>query len=436
LKHPEADADQALRLDPRLSDWPGSGTIVVAFSGGPDSACLLHLLAVSQIGRPIQAVHVDHGLDHGSALRAERASRMADMMGVPCQVEKVQVRRSGSIEANARRARYAALTGHIGAGDVLVTAHHADDVAETMLLRLLRGSGPSGLGGIPANRRFCSGHLIRPLLGWRRKDIKTYLQHHGLSSIHDPANDLVSMDRNFLRHEVLPLLREHFPGCIQAFARSARLNRAAGEVLAELAERDLDQAEHAGPRLDLGGLEGLAPYRQAEAVRRWCLRHGRTPPSGLCLDEFMRQVEQAAEDRQPALDWEESRLQRFGNAIWLRPRPKAHEAWSLPWDGTGILRLPESIGWLQFSAPPAPLELTVRSGVHGERLRLSTGGRQAVKKILAAAGVPPWQRPDWPRIWYQDQLVAVGDRWLDPAFSELLQTQGLRLFWQSELQLQ
>jgi tRNA(Ile)-lysidine synthase len=425
-----------LRLDPCLSDWPGSGTIVVAFSGGPDSACMLHLLAAGKIDRAIKAVHVDHGLDRGSAQRAERAKEMARMMGVHCQVENVQVRRSGSIEANARRARYKALSAHVGTGDVLVTAHHADDVAETMLLRLLRGSGPSGLGGIPAQRRFGSGHLIRPILGWRREQIKAYLERHGIRGIHDPANDLVSMDRNFLRHEILPVLREHFPGCIQAFARSARLNRAAGEVLADLAEGDLDKAERPGPRLALQTLGDLAPFRQAEAVRRWCLRHGRTPPSGMCLDEFMRQVEQAAKDRQPVLDWDEGRLQRFGNAIWLRSRPEMHEPWSLAWDGKGILQLPESLGSLRFSAPPAELELTVRSGSKGERLRLHTGGRTAVKKILAGAGVPPWQRPDWPRIWHRNRLVALADRWLDPEFSGLLQAQGLRLSWQSELQLQ
>lgn len=410
---------------------------MVAFSGGPDSACLLHLLAHSNSDRPLRAVHVDHGLDRGSPRRAQQATAMAEMLDVPCQVEQVQVRRSGSIEANARRARYQALSAHIGPGDILVTAHHANDLAETMLLRLLRGSGPSGLGGIPARRHFGAGHLIRPLLGWRREDIKTYLDHHRLSGIHDPANDLVSLDRNFLRHEILPLLREHFPGCIQAFARSARLNRAAGEVLAGLAKSDIEHAERPGPRLLLEGLLELAPFRQAEAVRRWCLKHGRTPPPGLCLDEFMRQVQQAADDRQPILDWDEGRLQRHGAAIWLRPPAPKHVPWSLAWNGTGVLQLPDTAGSLHFSRPPTPLELMVRSGTAGERLRLQPrSGRRPVKKILAEAGVPPWQRNEWPRIWYQDRLVALGDRWLDVEFARLLQEQGIQLSWQGELQLQ
>ncbi len=406
----------------------------MAFSGGPDSACLLRLLADSDLTRPVQAVHVDHGLDRGSARRAEQAMEMALALGIRCRVERVQVRRSGSVEANARRARYEVLSRHVGRGDVLVTAHHADDVAETMLLRLLRGSGPGGLGGIPASRSFGAGFLIRPLLGWRREEIQAYLDRHQMTGIHDPANNLVSLDRNFLRHEILPLLRGRFPGCIQAFARTARLNRAAGEVLAQLAQSDLDQAEQPGPCLRLEVLRGLEPFRQAEALRHWCLRHRRTPPPGQRLDEFMRQIEHAQADRQPVLDWAEGRLQRHGEFIWLRSPVREHAPWRLAWNGTDALELPEPAGCLRFSGPPPPLALTVRSGTAGDRLRLHEGGgRRPAKKLLAEAGVPPWQRMQWPRIWLEGRLVALGDRWLDVDFARLLEDNGIELRWQCEL---
>ncbi|MFW5815397.1 MAG: tRNA lysidine(34) synthetase TilS [Wenzhouxiangella sp.] len=431
---PEARSGRGLGLDPGISRWPGSGAIIVAFSGGPDSACLLHQLAAARSGRPVRAVHVDHGLDQGSARRADHATEMAAAMGIPCRIERVQVRRSGSIEANARRARYAALSDHVGSGDVLVTAHHADDVAETVLLRLLRGSGPGGLGGIPTHRRFGAGHLIRPLLGWRREDIKTYLDAHRLRGLQDPANNLVSLDRNFLRHEIMPLLREHFPGCVQAFARTAGLNRAAGEVLAELARLDLEQAEQPGGCLRLDVLRGLAPFRRAEALRHWCIKHGHPPPPGQSLDEFMRQVEHAAGDRQPVLDWDDSRLQRHGDFLWLRSPTRKHVPWCLDWNGNSALRLPEEGGSLHFFGTLPALEMRVRSGAPGERIRLRAGaGRRAVKKILAEAGVPPWQRRAWPRIWFQDRLVAVGDRWLDVDFARLLEHHGVRLAWHPEL---
>ena len=112
--------------------------------------------------------------------------------------------RSGSIEANARHARYAALANHLPPDGLLMTAHQANDVAETMILRLLRGSGPGGLAGIPRLRRFAGGWLIRPLLDWTRTRILDYLAEHRLDWIQDPANELLAMDRNFVRHEIMP----------------------------------------------------------------------------------------------------------------------------------------------------------------------------------------------------------------------------------------
>jgi tRNA(Ile)-lysidine synthase len=409
----------------------------VAFSGGPDSACLLHLLINSKIQRDLKAVHVDHGLDHGSRQRSERAELIASRMGVRCIIERVQVRRSGSIEANARYARYQALRQHMAPGSVLVTAHHANDVAETMLLRLLRGSGPAGLAGIPAQRPFGHGHLIRPLLTVQRKQIEGYLDTHGIESIRDPANDLVSLDRNFLRHEVLPLLKEHFPGFIQAFLRSANLNRSASEILEKLAVADFTRAERAGPRLELAELLNLVDFQVTEALRHWCIKHSKAPPPGPRLDEFIRQLRQADSDRQPVLDWDEGRLQRYGNCLWLQEQVSRPVEWKLSWDGVDPLELPGPAGTLLFSSPPHGLQLRVCSGQPGERLKTGhCNGRNAVKKLLAEAGVPPWNRSLWPRIWHQDRLVAVADRWMDPRFADDLKTHGCRLTWISELSSQ
>jgi len=424
-------------LDPALVNWPGQGEIVVAFSGGPDSACLLHLLANSSRRRDLKAVHVDHGLDRGSARRSEQAQSIAKQMGVRCFVERVQVRRAGSIEANARHARYAALKQHLEVDSVLVTAHHANDVAETMLLRLLRGSGPAGLAGIPAQRPFGQGHLVRPLLAIRKEQIQGYLEQHGIASIRDPANDLVSLDRNFLRHEVLPLLQEHFPGFVQAFARSARLNRSASTILANLAKADFTRAEQAGPRLDLDCLTGLSDFGLAEAVRHWCIHHSKSPPPGPRLDEFVRQVKRAGTDRQPALDWDDGRLQRYGGSLWLQPAAPIQSGWTFSWDGKASLELPEPAGTLSFSSSPKGLRLRVCSGQPGDKLRpAGSSGRRPVKKLLAEAGVPPWLRTLWPRIWSDGQLVALGDRWMDPQFANQLREQGCRLQWNSDLSRQ
>lgn len=407
---------------------------MVAFSGGPDSVCLLHQLARRKPDQGLLAVHVDHGLDHGSARRASLATEIATSLGVECRVERVQVRRSGSIEANARHARYAALARYVESGGILLTAHHANDVAETMLLRLLRGSGPGGLGGIPACRRFGPGWLLRPLLSWRRSQIERYLTACGLQALHDPANDLASMDRNFIRHEIMPLLQERFPGGINGIVRSAALNRAAAQTLATLAETDIRDAEQPGPRLRLDFLRRLDPFRRSEALRRWCLNHAMAPPPGTRLDEFLRQIDKASADRQPTVRWSDGQMRRHGEAIWLSGPDRGNKPWELPWNGRDTLMLPGRAGTLQFQGSVPQLSLRVCSGRRGERIqRCATSGRQEVKKLLADHGVPPWLRADWPRIWSGDRLVALGDHWLDVEFAHWLQSHGGRIVWQSEL---
>lgn len=424
-------------LDPAPEALPGSGPVILAFSGGGDSVCLLHQFHRLTQTRGLLAVHVDHGLDHGSAKRAARAVALAASAGVDCQIERVKVRRSGSLEANARHARYAALAGYMHLDGVLLTAHHADDLAETMILRLLRGAGPGGLAGIPRQRRFGAGWLVRPLLGWSRPEILEYLETHALDWISDPANDLPAMDRNFIRHEILPLLKNRFPGAVTAINRSAALNRAALVSLNALAARDLDQARRSGARLHWPSLAQLDPFRRSEAVRRWCLERGYPPPPGPRLDEFLRQVDSSARDRLPQMRWGKACIRYWHDCLWLEAQGRQQpEPWRLSWDGRDALDLPDPSGRLELVGPgPHPvLDLDVRSGQPGEKIRLAErSGHRQVKDLMLQHGVPPWQRPLWPRLYSGDRLVAVGERWLDADFAGLLGQTGLRLEWQSDL---
>ncbi len=433
-------ADSIPCLEPELDNWPGSGDVIVAFSGGPDSACLLHLISQSESQRRVTAVHIDHGLDSGSARRAEQAATMAERMGMGCVIERIHVKRSGSVEANARKARYQALSQHVSKGDVLVTAHHADDNAETLLLRLLRGSGVGGLGGIPWQRDFARGHLIRPLLRFRRSQVEAYLETHRIASIHDPANDLLSLDRNFLRHEVLPLFKERFPGFVEAFNRSARLNRAAAEAIRTITSSNIRKAQRTGPRLDLSSLSGQSAFALAETIRAWCLEHQVEPPPGHQLEEFVSQVRDAGPDRQPMLEWGQVSVHRHRDSLWLVKHQTQTSPWEVEWDGQGLLELPGDCGTIKFSTPlPESLsahKMRVCSGGLGEKLRVHTlSGHRAVKKLLSEAGVPPWHRQLWPRLWLGGELVALGDRWFDSAFKKQLEDQRIDLIWTSPMNL-
>ena len=424
-------------LEPSLDALPGSGPVVLAFSGGGDSICLLHQAHGLTQNRGLIAVHVDHGLDHGSAERATGAMELAAGLGVDCRIERVKVQRSGSLEANARVARYAALARHIGADGVLLTAHHADDLAETMILRLLRGAGIAGLGGIPRQRRFAGGWLVRPLLNWDRAAIERYLHEHELDWISDPANDLPTLDRNFIRHEVLPLLKTRFPGAIGAINRSAELQRAALHSLNAIAVEDLAQAQPSSRRVHYASLARLDPFRRSEAVRLWCIQQGLAPPPGARLDEFLRQAQVCAEDRLPELRWGTACMRCWREWLWLDSDcPAPAESWQLDWREGLEIALPSPCGRLELDGPAEglPRGLSVGPGQPGDRIRLHIGsGRRRVKNLMQELGIPPWQRALWPRLYQDARLVAVGDRWLDPDFAGLLRQNRLRLVWRSDL---
>ncbi len=410
---------------------------MLAFSGGGDSVCLLHQARCLIGVRELLAVHVDHGLDRDSPRRADRARELAAQLGVSCRVETVSVPRAGSIEAQARRARYAALSRHLGPGGVLLTAHHADDVAETMLLRLLRGAGLGGLSGIARQRTFAGGYLVRPLLGWTRAAIERYLAHHRLDWINDPANALTTLDRNYIRHAILPLLKSRFPGAVGAINRSARLNQAALKTLAPLIQQDLAEARRPGARLDWSGLDALDDFRRTEAIRLWCLEQGHAPPPGPRLDELLRQVASCADDCVPQIRWDGACLRFWRQCLWLENLDsQAAPSWCLSWGGQAALALPPPSGSLslQGEARLAFPDLSVRSAQAGERIRLpGRACHHRIKQLMQARGIPPWQRAHWPRLYSGERLLAVGNLWLDAAFADQLDRAGLRLDWDSPL---
>lgn len=178
----------------------------LAFSGGLDSTVLLHLLHAH--GLPLEVVHVHHGLQAQADAWAAHCQRVCEGLGVPLQVLRVQVRPAGEgPEAAARAARYQALGALLRPGEVLVTAHHRDDQAETLLLRLLRGSGVRGLAAMPELAPFAAGQLWRPLLGLGREQITAWAVAQGLDGLHDPHNQDPRFARSRLRQQVMPLLR-------------------------------------------------------------------------------------------------------------------------------------------------------------------------------------------------------------------------------------
>lgn len=417
---------------PGLAPLPDSGRIVVAFSGGPDSVCLLDELTRVVARERLLCVHIDHQLDPESGARAALARSIAGGFGVDCRIVRVDVSGDGGPEATARKARYAALAEVVDEGDTLVTAHHADDQVETILMRLLRGAGPEGLSGMPQRRPFGRGVLLRPLLAWDRSAIEDCLKRRGLDSIHDPTNEGLDFDRNVLRHVVVPTLREHWPGLDRAVLRSGELCAGAAGFIGAVVERQLDTAIESPISLALDPIRPRTVFAVGEALRRWCLRHRTEPPPGRRLRAFSEQVVSSCDDRQPTLRWNDRVLRLWNRRLWLERDDAPKLPWSRRWSGREPLELPAGLGRLVMIGDAKPeLGLEVALDERAESMRV-TGDRhrRALKRLLADAGIPPWQRPWWPRIRRGQAVLALGDRWLSKAFADELSASGLRLEWQ------
>ena len=404
------DAAIAAALTEHLA--PGA-RLAVALSGGIDSMVLLDAAAAraAQHGLLLSAIHVHHGLSPNAERWAEFCAAQCARRGVPLVTHRLRLerRRGESLEALARTARYARLLD--SDVDAVALAHHADDQAETLLLQLLRGAGTHGLSAM-ARHRPGRPAVLRPLLGLSRAMLAAYAAARSLAWVDDESNADRRHARNFLRHEVAPLLAARFPGYPATLARAARHQAEAAELGDALALADA-AGVLAANGLDRARLSAL-PAARARNLLRWFLRsEGLRPPSEARLAEMLRQLEHAALDARTRIahDGAEIGCHRGRVVVHAPSAPTFMRAW----DGEAELRLPGGVlrferargtglAALKFTQAP----VTLRSRCGGERIRLAANRpARAVKKLLQEAHMPPWERDALPLVWSGDELVAV-----------------------------
>ncbi len=420
-------------LAARLAEAP-AGALCVAFSGGGDSVALLHALGglPAARARGLRAVHVDHGLHPASVAWAEQCQRQCQAWSIPFEALRVAVVRDGQgPEAAARQARYAALAERLGAQDILLLAQHRDDQAETVLLKLLRGAGPEGLGGMRAWRALGRARLWRPLLELPRETLRAYRLAHGLDCIEDPSNADPALARNRLRHDILPRLLAPWPHALDAILHSARLSREAADALeaqwrAALTELcdDVDGSLHAA------GWLALPSALRHPLLDHWLHRHGCSAPTARQRAQIEHQLG-ARSDRVPCIHWSGTELHVWKGRLWARPpRDPPPASWEALWHGEP-LQLPDG-GELRLE-PTArlaePLRVQLRRG--GERIR-PAGDRHTreLRDLFQQAAWPPWQRSACPLLYRDDRLLAVADRWLSAEAQDLFERTGSRPVWQ------
>jgi len=433
-------------LQQLLAARPPIQRLIVAYSGGVDSHVLLHLLATQRDaldGRLLAAIHVDHGLHPDSRQWAMHCQQVCRELDVSFSKLRVDARplTGESPEAVARRARYQALEELLDARDALLTAHHRDDQAETLLLQLLRGSGPHGLAAMPMGAPLGRGWLLRPLLDADRTEILAYARDHDLAWVEDSSNADQNLDRNYLRHAILPHLKARWPEATRSLARSARWCAETAELLDARADEDLVMATAGRPDcLNIPMLRTLDEARQRNALRRW-FRHLQLPsPTAPHLRHILHDAIAVARDRRPLIHWPGGEVRRYREHLFAMAPLPPHDptqafalaiATALSIPHLGRLRLHPAQGAGVLATALAGRSLTVRFRRGGERFR-PVGRRhgQELKKLLQEAGVPPWERDRLPLLYVDERLAVVAGLWVAADLAAGPDAAGLVLEWQ------
>ncbi len=410
----------------------------LAYSGGLDSHVLLHrvvsLVRAGGLWPPLHALHINHQLNPKAKAWSAHCERVCAALGIELTVLTVEVADAGlGIEAAARTARYAAFASVLGEGELLLQAHHLDDQAETLLLRLMRGTGPAGLAAMPSTRVLGAGALLRPLLGCPRAALLAYAKAAQLQWVEDDSNSNTRFDRNFLRQLALPLLAQRWPGYRQTLSRAALQAGETQELLDALAALDFARAGR-GEALGTAELMALTPARQRNLLRHWLTGRALPMPSRAQLEQLLMQAGARA-DASVSVCWPGAEVHRYQGCLYaLKALPPVLDVINQPWraeapvplPGLGALSGAQSLG----AGLRADRSYELRNRRGGERCRpLGRAHSQSLKKLLQAAQVPPWLRPRLPLLFCGDELAAVADLWICEGYAAQPSEPGWTLTW-------
>jgi len=411
-----------------LIDKDKPARYVVGYSGGIDSTVLLHAINKMTGDIPVVAVHINHQLIPQAAEWEKHCRKFSESISVEFLSRKVIIDMNSGygLEAASRKGRYDSFKQLIRKNDYLLTAHNQDDQVETVLLNIFRGCGLRGIRGIPASRKFFEGRLVRPLLRVSRNEISEYAKKYKLNWIEDPSNQYQKYDRNFLRHKILAQLKTRWPAVNNNVRKTSEL---ASEINAELKEIAFIDAPlfYKNNQLDIRAIKNLSPARQKNILRYALLSLGFPLPSSIKLNQIINEVINARVDRQPLVQWSDIQVRRYRKKIYFlseyfQPKDNNIEKiylngpnWQLG-KGLGSLSLEKSDIGIKRSIAKEGFNVTFRAG--GEKIKpLGSGYSRKVKKLLQEAAVVPWMRENIPLLFYEGNLIAVADMWLDKSYA-------------------
>jgi len=432
---PSFSAVKLLRV---LKMLPAADRYLVGFSGGADSTALLYALTElgPQFETPVTAVHVNHGIHADSNLWQEHCDAFCRRHSITLQCLAVKPERlSGKgIEAEARHLRYEAISGLLGPGDCLLTAHHSDDQVETLLLNLMRGSGVDGLSAMPEHRPLGTGSLQRPLLGFSNEALLRYLQENDIGWLEDPSNQSMNHDRNFVRHELIPMLENRWPGINKRILLTRTAMAETRSLLEPLADQYLGQ--HQVHRFVLGITSQLKhnPALFKLAIRRWLKKSGVSSVPARRLESLFLQIQQPSKNQKTAVDWDNWSLRFYRHQLWLQSAeeltPCPTVEWPIDQAQVDLGRHIGMLGLAGFEPGHLPIQIKVRNRNNSKSIGLKQGNHhKSLKNLFQAAKIPTWLRDSIPLCIVEGELVAVGDWWFEEQFASWMSENNVKFYW-------
>jgi len=311
---------------------PYHGRVWIALSGGLDSTVLCHAVANALPCDRIKAVYINHHLQADADNWSAHCATFCAQLGISFQSIDLDTKpqKGESIEAWARQSRYAVFAELLDTHDVLLTAHHQNDQAETLLLQLMRGAGPKGLSSMPVSKAFGKGQHLRPLLSVSRDDLELYAKTHGLPWVNDPSNESVDYDRNFIRHEILPALEKRWPQAVRALGQSAERCADQQALIDQWAQETLPEYTHEQPHcLNIAKLLRLSFQERAALIRFWCAALKLRTPGERVLNILERDLMLAREDANPVVAYEGGEFRRYRQGLYWLDKPAGNRKQSL-----------------------------------------------------------------------------------------------------------
>ncbi len=431
-------------LDDQLSN---AQQIVVGFSGGLDSSVLLHSLSQKVEAHRIMAIHINHGLSENADHWQAHAEGFCQSLGVKFLSETVKlVGDGGGLEDAGRLARYEVFERCLDEDGILLLGHHQDDQVETLLYRLMRGTGPRGLAGIPKTRSVGKGVLHRPLLNWPKSSLLDYARENNIQWIEDESNESNDFDRNYLRNKLIPLIADRWPDYRHRLEGVANISRNSDLLSHSIAIEDMRglkiRTERGGWSLSLRSFGLLPSLRQANVLRYWAECYGLSAPGLKIINEIGSSVIGARVDASPKVVCQDVEYHRYSDRLYLLESARVlndfeETSSKVLWDLNAKSKL-EAPMMLAASTvigegiripKDGCLKVSFRQG--GERCRPSGRAHStSLKKCLQEFGLEPWWRDQVPLIFIDEELVAVADLWVCEGWEASVQEKGIKIHWQ------